>query len=272
MILRIALCTDLRRLEERRVGTVDFIVLPELADGGYAALTRGEGTHAPRDEYFRHLLEISRRHHLVIVAGSARVPVNAKAAANTSFVFQRGRTVYRYDKIHLFRPTGDHRWFRAGTQARTTTIRIGNGRVRLGLIICFDLRFPELARRLAFQGMDLLVVPARWPAVRADAWRTLLKARAIENQVFVAGCNAAGMEGGPSCVFDPRGARINEVGDQTARGWKVFVLNLEARREAKILYDTLRDARFKSPGAPYRMGKFLKQQEKGKQLPAPGSS
>ena len=58
---------------------------------------------------------------------------------------------------------------------------------------------------LAREGIQLLLVPARWPAVRDDAWQTLLKARAIENQIFVAGCDAADSEGGYSYVFDPMG-------------------------------------------------------------------
>ncbi len=244
MTLRLALCTDLRRLDERRAAKVDLLMLPELADGGYAALVQGAGTHRPDDEYFRRLAGISRRSGALVVAGSARVPLKGRGAANTSFLFRAGRTLCRYDKIHLFRPTGDHRWFRPGAEARTAAFTVRGTRLRLGVIICFDLRFPELVRDLAFRKIDVLAVPARWPAVRADAWRTLLKARAIENQIFVAGCNAEGKEGGPSFVFDPTGREILPGTRTSAPGWHVYNLDTGALREARRLFDTRGEARY----------------------------
>ncbi len=244
MNFRLALCTSLRALQEPRAATVDLVVLPELADGGYAALAKGRGTHRPGDEYFRRLTEISRQSRAALVAGSARVPLESRGAANTSFLFHRGRTICRYDKIHLFRPTGDDRWFLPGSKPRAAAVTVRGKRLRLGLVICFDLRFPELVRDLAFRNIDLLVVPARWPAVRADAWRTLLKARAIENQIFVAGCNAVGKEGGPSFVFDPTGREIPRLRTVSAPGWNVYELDLQARRDARRLFDTRGEARY----------------------------
>jgi predicted amidohydrolase len=105
---------------------------------------------------------------------------------NTSIVFAHGRLIHRYDKIHLFHPTGDHRYFSTGS--RVKTFRLGGG-LRAGIVICYDLRFPEITRALALQGMRLLLVPSRWPSIRDRAWKTLLRARAIENQIFVIGCN-----------------------------------------------------------------------------------
>jgi len=84
-------------------------------------------------------------------------------------------------------------------------VHAGGSNIRAGVIICYDLRFPELTRMLALGGIQVLFIPARWPAIRNDAWQTLLKARAIENQIFVVGCNAPGKEGGLSYVFDPLG-------------------------------------------------------------------
>ena len=243
-MIRLAFCTDLRRLEEPRAAAVDILVAPELADGGYAALARGRGTHTPGDAYFGRFAALSRGRALTVIAASARVQDGGRAgAANTAMVFERGRAVHRYDKIHLFGPTGDPRYFRPGAAARARVLPRRPWRPALGVIICYDLRFPELARRLALGGMDLLVVPARWPAVRAEAWRTLLKARAIENQIFTAGCNAAGREGGPSYVFDPLGAPVREDRSRAARGWKEFLLDPERLRTARRLFNTRREAR-----------------------------
>lgn len=243
MFFRLALCTDLRKLDETRAGKVDLLVLPELADGGYAALAEGHGTHRPGDAYFRGLAALSRRGRTTLVAGSARVAKGRGRATNTAFVFKRGRTLYRYDKIHLFGPTGDKRYFQPGAASGLRVLGKNSPGPALGVIICYDLRFPELARRLALQGMELLVVPARWPAVRADAWKTLLKARAIENQLFVAGCNAAGPEGGPSYVFDPLGSEVEADPAYHRRSWKEFLLDTRRLRTAHRLFDTRKEQR-----------------------------
>ena len=65
---------------------------------------------------------------------------------------------------------------------------------RLGVLVCYDLRFPELARYYFHSGVEVLVVPGQWPESRGQHWRTLLRARAIENEVFVVGCNRTGQE------------------------------------------------------------------------------
>ena len=85
--------------------------------------------------------------------------------------------------------------------------------IKCGIIICYDLRFPELTRKLALEGIKLLFVPAQWPAARLDHWITLLKARAIENQIFVAAVNRAGEHTkdeflGGSMIINPWGEII----------------------------------------------------------------
>jgi omega-amidase len=150
--------------------------------------------------------------------------------------------VHRYDKMHLFRPAGDHRYFTPGTAAGTFDARVGGKRLRCGVVICYDLRFPELVRSLAARGMDILFVPARWPAVRDEAWRTLLQARAIENQVFVVGCNAGGDEGGSSYVFGPGGECLIRTGRRAARRVEFVDLDLRLREKARKLYRTIDEA------------------------------
>jgi predicted amidohydrolase len=89
----------------------------------------------------------------------------------------------------------------------------------MGLTICYDLRFPELFRRYALAGAKLIFVPAEWPHPRLMHWQTLLRARAIENQLFVVACNRVGVVGkthfcGHSAVIDPWGETIVE-GDES---------------------------------------------------------
>jgi predicted amidohydrolase len=225
----------------RLVAASDFLVFPEMVDSGYAALKAGARPHHAGDAVLRTFADASRTLTRYCIAGSVYFDGGTPSPSNTSFVFHRGRLVHRYDKIHLFRPGKDHRYFRPGKTMGTFTASLPQGRVRCGVVICYDLRFPELPRAMALRGLDVLFVPARWPVVRDDAWRTLLKARAIENQIFVVGCNALGKEGGPSYVFDPMG-RLLYAGRINGRTAHAVTLDLSALAEARRLHENLKEA------------------------------
>jgi predicted amidohydrolase len=120
----------------------------------------------------------------------------------------------------------------------------------IGFSTCYDLRFPEIYRLLLDGGAELVVVPAGWPTPRLEHWRLLLRARAIENQVFVVGCNAAGSDGavvygGHSAVIDPWGAVLAEAGD----GEEVLTVDVDLGSVAKIReeFPILRDRRLGVP-------------------------
>ncbi len=174
--------------------------------------------------------------------GAAFVAGRSGRRTNTSLVFHRGRLVHRYDKVHLFRPTGDNRFFSPGRSFGTFTVTLRGRRVRVGVVICYDLRFPELIRALAREGMEILIVPARWPKVRDEAWQTLLKARAMENQIFVLGCNAPGSEGGFSYAFDPTGRRTFSSRGRKGREIDAFTIDLDGLHTARRLHHNLREA------------------------------
>jgi predicted amidohydrolase len=210
--VKLGLAFDLRILKqvkyERALRNLDVVVFPELADGGYAALERGSAVHRKGDALWETFREASRRFSCTCVAGSMLVREGMDAGTNASYVFSRGRVIHRYDKIHLFRPTGDHKHFVRGEKIRAFGLTVRGKRMRGAVILCYDLRFPELTRALALQKIQMLFVPARWPGKRDAAWQTLLRARAIENQIFVVGCNARGSEGGQSYVFGPSGEEL----------------------------------------------------------------
>jgi omega-amidase len=241
MKLRLSFLGDVSPLSGR-IPPSDVLMFPELVDGGYAALERGAGTHRIGDPYLRLFQDASRKYRCTCVAGSVALQNFDGSLTNTSLVFRRGRCVHRYDKIHLFRPAGDHRFFRAGSVVRSFLIPVKDRRVRAGVILCYDLRFPELSRMLAREGIQLLLVPARWPAVRDDAWQTLLKARAIENQVFVAGCDATDSEGGVSYVFDPTGRLLFSSKQEPKQRVHTVLLDLRLLHEARRVHRNIRDA------------------------------
>jgi len=138
------------------------------------------------------------------LAGSLIVAENGLYYNRLVFADPGGRISY-YDKRHLFRMAGEEVRFTAGS----VTLIVKIGRWRISFLICYDLRFPVWSRNR--KDYDLLVYASNWPAARRDVWNTLLRARAIENQCFVAGVNRVGTDGegihyvGESLVIDPKG-------------------------------------------------------------------
>jgi omega-amidase len=220
----------------------DVLVFPELVDGGYAALAQGAAPHHADDLYVRAFRAASRKFSFCCIAGSVYLRTPPSSLTNTSFTFSHGRRIHRYDKMHLFGPSGDSGYFQPGRRMTTFTVRSGVLLLRAGVVLCYDLRFPELVRALALHGMRLLVVPARWPRKRDEAWRTLLRARAIENQIFVIGCNAPDSEGGFSYAFDPFGKLL--FSNRGGRRWPLYSFSIspEALARARKHHDNLADA------------------------------
>ena len=124
---------------------------------------------------------LARELNMNIVAGSVSDRRGGRVY-NTAYVFDRqGACLAAYDKTHLFTPMGEHEHYAAGDHLTTFSL---DGH-KCGLLICYDLRFPELFRTLALQGVELLLLPAQWSAARRYHWETLTAARAIENQFFL---------------------------------------------------------------------------------------
>jgi predicted amidohydrolase len=110
---------------------------------------------------------------------------------------------------------------------------------KAGLAICYDLRCPELFRRYALAGAHLVFVPSEWPHPRLAHWQTLLRARAIENQMFVVACNRVGNSKntdffGHSCIIDPWGEMVIELGEGEMLGTAVIDVEKVNEVRAKI--------------------------------------
>jgi len=166
------------------------------------------------------------------------------APRNTALIVSPDGRVIRYSKIHPFSFAGEHKHYAPGD--RVVSVEIDG--VRATPFICYDLRFPE-PFRLAATETDLFVVVANWPEARREHWRTLLRARASENQAYVAGVNRVGDGGklhyaGDSALIDPLGETIAEAGDSES----VLVGEVdpgrvrEVREKFPVLADVRRDA------------------------------
>lgn len=192
----------------------DLVMLPEMWTTGYA-LPQLAGNLADRDgEPTGAFLAGLARDCGVYLVGSV-ADERAGRVYNSATVYgPDGQRLAEYAKLHLVPMMDEHLYLAPGTAAGMADL----GWVRAGLAICYDLRFPELFRTLALGGAHLLLIPAEWPSQRLTHWRTLLMARAIENQCFVVACNRVGHDGknafpGHSMVIDPWGNVLAEGGE-----------------------------------------------------------
>lgn len=193
----------------------DVLVLPETWNTGFfprenlQALCDRDGSRVR--QVFGALAE---RYQVNIVAGSVS-NVRGGKVYNTAMVFDRtGACIASYDKTHLFTPMGEDNYYTPGDRLCTFVL---DG-VKCGLIICYDVRFPELTRSLTVPGLDMLFVVSQWPKVRTFHLRSLTTARAIENQMFLVCCNSCGtagqtVYGGNSAIIDPWGETVALAGE-----------------------------------------------------------
>jgi len=158
--------------------------------------------------------------HNIWIGGSCPEVTSDDLRPFNSFVLVSPRgEQHRYHKIHLFTYGGEDTYFRPGTNFVTVTV---DG-IRVSLFVCYDLRFADEFWKAAGD-TDVFLIPGNWPTSRREHWMALLRARAIENQAFVIGCNRVGTGGGLTYSGDSR--VINPLGEIIA----------EAHNESTILY------------------------------------
>lgn len=190
------------------------IVLPEIFDVGYVideAEKYGDHDAAQAAEF---LGGLARRYNVWFAGGSVLATTEEGAVNRALVVDPRGEYVAHYDKAHLVPMMNEEKYLRAGSAPGLFEI----GGVKVSCAICYDLRFCEWLRMGALAGAQLCLISAEWPSPRIEHWRTLLRARAIENMMFVAACNRVGTTpsdsfGGRSAVIDPWGKILYEGGE-----------------------------------------------------------
>ena len=195
-------------------GGTDLVVLPEAFARDFGEAGSDISAYAERVDgaFSTALAEAATAAATTAVAGMFETSGDPDRPFNTLLV--RGAAQAAYRKIHLYDSFGYRESDRL-LAGPTEPALVEVGGFTLGLMTCYDLRFPELARSLADAGAEVLVVPAAWVAGprKVDHWRTLVRARAIENTVFVL---AAGQPGprytGHSLVVDPLGDVLAEAG------------------------------------------------------------
>lgn len=197
----------------------DLVVLPEGAmhDFGPTDLPLGPAAQPLDGPFVQAIGDLARRHRVALVAGMFETSGDPERPYNTLVALDAdGALTASYRKVHLYDSFGYRESDRlsAGDVA-AVTLQVGG--LTLGLMTCYDLRFPEFGRLLVDAGAEAFVIPAAWVRgpLKEDHWMTLLRARAIENTVYVI---AAGQTGkayvGCSAVVDPLGVVIARLGDE----------------------------------------------------------
>lgn len=191
------------------------------------------------------LQDLARKHHLYVVAGVwERIPQQERVGNVVVMVSPQGNLLTAYRKLHLFDAL-NVRESDAMIAGETLPKVIPVADFKIGLAICYDLRFPELFRYLAFQGANVIILPSAWYAgtLKEDHWLALLRARAIENTGYVAAVNAIGSSFcGRSSAFDPFGVQIADAGEQE----QLLIVELQVERlhNVRAKLPCLKHARF----------------------------
>ena len=188
----------------------DLILFPEMSFTGFSMNTKliGESDN----ETLKMMSNLAKEYNINI--GFGWVKKDDEGYHNIySIVNRNGKEVADYAKIHPFSYSKEDLFYKAGEEL--CVFELDN--IKMAVFICYDLRFPELFRAVAGK-VSMVIIPANWPAKRSNHWKTLLTARAIENQVYIMAVNCQGDMGGQyysgdSCIINPNGDVIESISD-----------------------------------------------------------
>jgi predicted amidohydrolase len=191
----------------------DLIVFPEMWTTGCD--WPNIKTLAQQADVIEAVAALARQYKIWLNGSMVALDENGEPT-NTSILFDpQGEQAGLYRKIHLFGVMDEDQYLAPGQHLTRVETAWGQS----GLAICYDLRFAEMFRTYALQGVNMVYLPAEWPHPRLAHWHTLLRARAIENQMYMVAVNRVGSDGtcdffGHSAIIDPWGNAIIEGGEQ----------------------------------------------------------
>jgi omega-amidase len=220
-------------LDEAKPPAGALVVLPEMFATGFSMNVAAIHDESRETQDF--LSRTAAERKIYLMGGVVMKDDATGRGRNESVVYApEGKEIARYCKLQPFTLGGESEHYVAGE--RTALFECQE--FMIAPFICYDLRFPELFRRAAAHGANLIVVIASWPAMRDDHWVTLLKARAIENQAYVVGVNRCGRDpkhyhSGRSLIYDPQGRVLADAASE--EGW------IEAQLELQPLLDWRRN-------------------------------
>jgi len=190
----------------------DLVLLPELWSTGYDLSNASQ--YINDNQLILQKLQNIAKELRINIGGSFLETINNQHYNTFIYILSDGTINKDYQKIHLFRLMDEHLWLTGGNQLHMRKFSWGI----CTQAICYDLRFSEIFRNYAINGAQIVFVSAEWPLARLSHWKTLLRARAIENQLFIAAVNCVGKTGeetfgGNSVIINPWGEAVVEAGE-----------------------------------------------------------
>ncbi len=193
----------------------ELAVFPEMVDTGYDMAAIREHASTWKDTPFQAVSRAAADHGIYMICNLSERE-GARIYNTTAVIGPDGTLLGKYRKVHLadYAPLREGETITPGDRLECVEI----GGIRFGLMICYDLRFPEMSRALTLAGAEALVLCSAWPFPRLRHLQTLVRARAIENQVFFVSCNRVGGDAGiafcgASCIVDPYGVTVSSAAE-----------------------------------------------------------
>ncbi|QAR34182.1 hypothetical protein EP073_12435 [Geovibrio thiophilus] len=238
-LVQLDMCWEDKAATKRRIESLlsscgsdtDLMIFPEMTLTGFSMNADKTSCDDADMEFFA---SIARRFSCAVIYGAVENGFNCQRTLDKD-----GESIACYRKIHLFSYAGEDNFYSAGSEALTFKLNGAN----ITPFVCYDLRFPYLFWEKAAE-TDIFIVNASWPASRSLHWKSLLRARAIENQAFVIGVNRAGNDpkfnySGDSAVYSPLGEAVLECG--SAEGIFTAEIDIETVAEARRFFPFQRD-------------------------------
>lgn len=202
-------------IEAAKMSECDVAVFPEMVDTGYDMAAIRETASSWDEDPFITIQQAVRKANIHVICGLSEK--EQQAIYNTTVIFgPDGTLIGKYRKTHLasYPPLHEDRCISPGHSLKLVNI----GGMKWGLMICYDLRFPEISRTLTLQGADVLLLCSAWPFPRLIHWNTLTRARAIENQTYFIAANRIGTDNsvtfcGSSRIVDPYGVIVSSAAE-----------------------------------------------------------
>ena len=226
-------------IQKAKAHRAELIIFPEMTLTGFSMNIKETAEEIDNSYTVKAFRELSKRFNIGVIFGVV-FRQHEKATNNSIFMGNAGEFLANYKKIHPFSLSGENEYFEAGEEI----LFVDFGLLRIGLTICYDLRFPEIYSALGVKS-ELIVNIANWPAKRIDHWITLLKARAIENQIYVAGVNRIGIDNNgleymkSSMIFNPNGEIMIPV--YSEEQLDIYDINSEMALKFRSEFSTTQD-------------------------------
>jgi predicted amidohydrolase len=228
-------------LQKAKINGAIMAIFPEMTLTGYTMNISGVAEEETESQTLNDFIRLSKKYNITLVVGIV-LKINNVPANTLVVIDENGSQKQRYIKIHPFSILDEDKYVQAGNNL----VRVKIADFNFGLTICYDLRFPELYSFLA-KNCTAIIVIANWPIARLNHWHILLKARAIENQLYMIGVNRIGSDGNgieydlSSIVVDANGDKVEPIHSESELD--IVDVNLEKLLEYRERFPTFHDRR-----------------------------